>query len=71
MEISATAANNMPLYTTSEKILIAASSFSLTVSVITELLLFYILHKGTVKVCLLLTTSSKSSLRMLPVASPY
>ncbi|KAK8096478.1 hypothetical protein PG999_012422 [Apiospora kogelbergensis] len=47
--MSAAAANNMPLYTTSEKILIATSSFSLTVSIVTELLLFYILHKGTIK----------------------
>ncbi|KAK7995481.1 hypothetical protein PG990_014254 [Apiospora arundinis] len=47
--ITAAAASNVPLYTTSEKILIATSSFSLTVSVVTELLLFYILHKGTIK----------------------
>ncbi|KAK8079192.1 hypothetical protein PG994_002999 [Apiospora phragmitis] len=49
MELSTTVAGLEPLYTTSEKILIATSSFSLTVSVVTELLLFYILHKGTVK----------------------
>ncbi|KAK8062267.1 hypothetical protein PG997_014364 [Apiospora hydei] len=49
MDLSTTAAKFVPLYTTSEKILIATSSFSLTVSVVTELLLFYILHKGTVK----------------------
>ncbi|KAK8030076.1 hypothetical protein PG993_011367 [Apiospora rasikravindrae] len=47
MELSTTAVD-VSLYTTSEKILIATSSFSLTVSVVTELLLFYILHKGTV-----------------------
>ncbi|KAK8112621.1 hypothetical protein PG984_013147 [Apiospora sp. TS-2023a] len=49
MTISTTTAHLVPLYTTSEKILIATSSFSLTVSVVTELLLFYILHKGSVK----------------------
>ncbi|KAK7912108.1 hypothetical protein PG985_014589 [Apiospora marii] len=65
MTISTTAAHFVPLYTTSEKILIATSSFSLTVSVVTELLLFYILHKGTFKLrlrSLLLTVLSANCL---------
>lgn len=69
MTISTTAAQLVPLYTTSEKILIATSSFSLTVSVVTELLLFYILHRGSVKVCFIPTFSSNGSLRSLSVAS--
>ncbi|KAK6836782.1 hypothetical protein PG987_007277 [Apiospora arundinis] len=68
--ITAAAASNVPLYTTSEKILIATSSFSLTVSVVTELLLFYILHKGTIKTklrlrSLLLTVLSANCLLSL------
>lgn len=41
---------DIPLYATSEKILIATSSFSLSVSIITELILCYMLTKGSSKV---------------------
>lgn len=39
-----------PLYATSEKVLIATSSFSLSVSIITELILCYMFTKGSSKV---------------------
>lgn len=40
---------DIPLYATSEKVLIATSSFSLSVSIITELILCYMFTKGSSK----------------------
>ena len=41
---------DIPLYATSEKVLIATSSFSLSVSIITELILCYMFAKSSSKV---------------------